>query len=309
MLAGRALAPVEAIRSQVAEISGRALDRRVPDPGGRDEVGRLARTMNDMLARLEKSQAGQRRFVADASHEMRSPLASALTQLQVDRAHPDIADWQLTAAGVEADLERAQRLVGDLLGLSRADEGALANGQTMVDLDEIVRDEAGSQQVNSPVPIDTGAVMPVQLMANAGELRRAVANLVTNATRHGCRGVSITVAQQGDDAILVVADDGPGVPADQRERIFGRFIRLDDARCRDTGGAGLGLAITKEIIEAHGGTINVREGHPGARFEVRLPIRPAGPTGAGRPNRGRQAQPGPAGPTGAGRPNRGRPPK
>src|SRR6202011_1453698 len=122
LLAGRALAPVEAIRRQVAEISSRALDRRVPDPGGRDEIARLARTMNDMLERLERSQASQRRFVANASHELRSPLASALTQLQVDQAHPSLADCPSTAAGVQADLERLQRLVADLLALARADE-------------------------------------------------------------------------------------------------------------------------------------------------------------------------------------------
>jgi signal transduction histidine kinase len=273
LLAGRALAPVEAIRSQVAEISGRALHRRVPDPGGRDEIGRLARTMNDMLQRLEESQAGQRRFVANASHELRSPLASALTQLQVDRAHPESADWQQTADGVEAELERVQHLVDDLLGLARADEGALARGRTAVDLDEIVRDEAARQKVTSPVPIDIRGVTPVQLQANADELGRAVTNLIANARRHARSGVSVTLARRNDEALLVVADDGPGVPADQRDRVFGRFVRLDDARPRDTGGSGLGLAITKEIVEAHGGTITIGDNHPGARLEICVPIR------------------------------------
>jgi signal transduction histidine kinase len=271
-LAGRALAPVEAIRSQVAEISGRDLYRRVPDPGSRDEVGRLARTMNDMLGRLEESQAGQRRFVANASHELRSPLASALTQLQVDRAHPDFARWPKTAAGIEAELERVQRLVVDLLALARADEDVLARGRAAVDLAELVRGEARRQQVTSPVPIDTRGVPPLRVWANADELRRAIANVIANATRHARTRVSVALAPGADDAVLVISDDGPGVPASQRDRIFGRFVRLDDARSRDTGGSGLGLAITKEIIEAHGGTISIADGQPGARFEIRLPL-------------------------------------
>jgi signal transduction histidine kinase len=272
LLAGRALAPVEAIRRQVAEISGRALDRRVPDPGGHDEIARLAQTMNDMLARLERSQASQRRFVADASHELRSPLASALTQLQVELAHPAQADWAATAAGIQAELERLQRMLVDLLALARADEGALARGRTVIDLDEIVHNEVSLQRITSRVPIDTSAVAPVQLQATPDELRRVVGNLIGNAVRHARTRVTVSLARPPGGALLVVADDGPGIPPGQLDRVFGRFVRLDDARSRDTGGTGLGLAIAKEIIEAHGGTITVGDARPGARFEVRLPV-------------------------------------
>ncbi len=275
LLAGRALASVEAIRSQVNEISGRALHRRVPDPGGRDEVARLARTMNDMLERLEESQAGQRRFVANASHELRSPVTSALTQLQVDRAHPERADWNVTADGVEVELQRVQSLVVDLLELARADEGALAGDRTTVELDQLARQEAERNQVMSPVPITVGRLMPFRLQANAPELRRAVANLILNAARHARTGVWLSLDRRGDDAVLTVADDGPGIPVEQRDRVFGRFVRLDDARSRDHGGTGLGLAITKEIIEAHGGAIRIAEGGPGARFEIHFPIGPS----------------------------------
>lgn len=283
LLAGRALAPVEAIRSQVAEISSRALDRRVPDPGGRDEVARLARTMNHMLARLEESQAAQRRFVANASHELRSPLTSALTQIQVDRAHPETADWQETAAGVETELERVQRLVVDLLALARSDEGALTRGRTSIDLRDLVREEADRQSITAPVPIDTASLGSVEIHANGDQIRQVVSNLIINGARHARTQVSIEARREGDQAVLTVSDDGPGIPAGQRQRVFWRFVRLDDARSRDTGGAGLGLAISKEIVEAHGGTIAVGDAQPGARFEIRLPAGPlpAEPTAHG----------------------------
>ncbi|HEX3541495.1 MAG TPA: ATP-binding protein [Acidimicrobiales bacterium] len=268
LLAGRALAPVEAIRSQVAEISGRALHRRVPEPGGHDEVARLARTMNDMLERLEESQASQRRFVANASHELRSPVASALTQLQVDRAHPETADWDATADGVESELYRVQGLVANLLELARADEGALARDRTAVALDEMLRHEIRRHQAVSRVPIDAGNLPPIEIDANATELRRAVANVMVNAVRHARAGVAVSLSDNGDDIVIAVADDGPGIPAADRERVFGRFIRLDDARSRDAGGAGLGLAIAKEIVESHGGWIAVADAQPGARLEL-----------------------------------------
>jgi signal transduction histidine kinase len=271
LLAGRALAPVESIRTQVAEISGHALDKRVPDPGGRDEIARLARTMNQMLERLEHSQASQRRFVSNASHELRSPLASALTQLQVDQAHPNLADWPSTAAGVQADLERLQRLVADLLALARADEGALASIRRPVDLDDVIREEARRQRVTSRVPIDSAKVEPVQVQVNEDEMRRAVANLIGNAVRHAHAQVTVSLMARPGGAVLMVEDDGPGIPVRQRDRVFGRFVRLDGARARDTGGTGLGLAIAKEIIEAHGGKIIIGDAHPGARFEVHLP--------------------------------------
>jgi signal transduction histidine kinase len=271
LLAGRALAPVEAIRNRVADISSRSLDRRVPDPGGRDEIARLAGTMNDMLARLEDSQLRQRRFVADASHELRNPLASALTEVEVDLAHPGTADWPATAARVRTELQRLQNLVSDLLGMARVDAGAGAPRHEPVDLDELVRTESNRLRATSPVPLDTSAVDPVRLLGNRDELGRAVANLIENAARHAHSRVLVSLVDGQDAAELVVADDGPGIPTHQLDLIFEPFARLDDSRSRDDGGTGLGLAIVKEIVTAHRGTIAVDDNRPGARFRVRLP--------------------------------------
>jgi signal transduction histidine kinase len=271
LLAGRALAPVEAMRNRVADISSRSLDRRVPDPGGRDEIARLAGTMNDMLARLEDSQLRQRRFVADASHELRNPLASALTEVEVDLAHPGTADWPATAARVRTQLQRLQSLVADLLGMARVDAGAVAPRHEPVDLDELVRSQSNRLRATSPVPIDTSAVDPVRLLGNRDELGRALANLIENAARHARSHVLVSLVAGRDGAELVVADDGPGIPIHQQDLIFEPFARLDDSRSREDGGTGLGLSIVKDIVTAHGGTISVDDNGPGARFRVRLP--------------------------------------
>jgi signal transduction histidine kinase len=273
LLAGRALEPVEAIRSRVADISSRSLHRRVPDPGGHDEIARLAGTMNDMLTRLEGAQRRQRNFVANASHELRSPLASAMVDLEVDLAHPETADWPVTVARAHAELERLQRLVVDLLSLARADGGDVARRLQSTDLDDVVRIEVNRSRTTSPVAIDSTTVNPVRLLGNPDELGRAIANLVDNATRHARSRVTVRLVADRDLAELVVTDDGPGIPAHHHEEIFEPFARLDDARSRDEGGTGLGLAIVKEIITAHGGTITIEDNSPGARFRVRLPIR------------------------------------
>ena len=288
LLAGRALAPVEDIRRRVADISGRSLDRRVPDPGGRDEIARLAGTMNDMLARLEDSQARQRRFVADASHELRNPLASALTEVEVDLAHPGKADWPASAARVRTELQRLHRLVTDLLGLARVDGGAIARRRLILDLDELVRTESDRLRAVSTVPIDTSAVEPARLLGNPDELGRAVANLIDNAARHARSKVVVSLVVGRDGAELVVADDGPGIPIHQRDVIFEPFARLDDSRSRDDGGTGLGLAIAKEIVTTHGGTISVDDKGSGARFRVRLPLTTRRQTEPPRTDRRRQ---------------------
>jgi signal transduction histidine kinase len=288
LLAGRALAPVEAIRHRVAEISSRALDRRVPDPGGHDEIARLARTMNDMLARLEESQVRQRRFVANASHELRSPLASALTQLEVDLAHPDQANWPVTASQVVTELGRLQRLVSDLLDLARADGGALDRHVEPVDLDDLVRAEAARQQITSGVLIDTSAVTPARVRGNSRELGRAIANVVDNAVRHARSRVTISLAADRKEIELTIDDDGPGIPIDQRDLVFERFARLDASRNRDDGGTGLGLAIVKEIVAAHRGSITVDDGAPGARFHLHFPPEGRVPTEDGFAAEGRR---------------------
>jgi signal transduction histidine kinase len=274
IVSGRALRPVEAMRREVEEIGAEDLHRRVSAPGTEDEIGRLAHTMNAMLGRLEDATERQRRFVADASHELRSPLTGIRAQLEVDLAHPEHADWQATEQEVLDDAIRLQRLVEDLLTLATADASALnASYRESVDLDEIVLTEARRLRSHTPHRIDTSAVSGAQLTANADQLVRAVRNLLDNAARHATSTVTVSLRESDDAAILSVTDDGPGVPPDQRERIFERFTRLDGARTRDRGGTGLGLAITQEVVAVHGGTITIdATAGGGARFTVSLPL-------------------------------------
>ena len=268
---GRALRPVDAIRAEVDEISASRLDRRVPEPATAEEIARLARTMNAMLARLQNAADRQRAFVADASHELRSPLARMRAELEVDLAHPQTADPGGTAASVLAETGTLQRLVDDLLLLARGDAGALEPGRREpVDLDEVVQARVAALRSAGEQRIDVGGVRPAQVAGDADQLQRAVANLLDNAVHHARNRVVVTLDEGPDGVELTVADDGPGVPPAERERIFERFTRLDDARSTRDGGAGLGLAIARDIAERHGGTLTV-DGPPGARFLLRLP--------------------------------------
>jgi signal transduction histidine kinase len=276
LLLGRALRPVEAIRAEVAEISARALDRRVPAPPTADEIGRLARTMNAMLDRLQSASERQRVFVADASHELQSPLAAFRAQLEIALAHPAHADWPATASRLLADSRLLERLVRDLLFLARTDEPGAAppRQRGLLDLDDIVLDEAARLRASTHVRVDTSRVSAAPLRGSRDELTRLTRNLLENAERHARTTVRIQLASSDHAVRLVVADDGPGIPASQREVIFDRFARLGDARDRDHGGAGLGLAIVKSIVDRHGGTVSVADspaGQGGARFVVDLP--------------------------------------
>ena len=276
---GRALRPVEAMRSEVAEIGARDLGRRVPEPRVDDEIGRLATTMNSMLDRLQSSADRQRRFIADASHELQSPLASSLADLEVALAHPEGAHWEDTARDLVADNERMTRLVGDLLYLARADDGPKQPRRTLVDLDDIVLEEVTRLRTPDGVAIDTSHVTPAEVRGDPDHLARVVRNLLENASRYAQSSITVTLTASGSGgeggvggvAALAIADDGPGVPEAARDRIFERFARLDDSRSRDTGGTGLGLAIAREIVESHRGTIELDTTAPGARFVVRLP--------------------------------------
>jgi signal transduction histidine kinase len=282
VVAGRALGPVDAIRRQVEEISERSLDRRVPVPPTADEVGRLAVTMNRMLDRVAASVERQRRFVADASHELQTPLASARTDLEVALRHPEIADWPETASALLAANERMERMVGDLLFLARTD-GAAPRTTTPFDLDDVVLEEAEHLRRQGRVAVDTSRVSAAPVRGRREDVARAVRNLLDNAGRYAATRVTVEARterdlereterdSEGDRIILVVADDGPGIPARDRERVFERFTRLDDARARASGGTGLGLSIAREIIEAHGGTIEIGDAGPGARAVVTLP--------------------------------------
>jgi len=275
IIVGEALDPVEAIRAQVASITDRELDRRVPEPPVDDEIGRLATTMNAMLERLERASVQQRRFVADASHELRSPLTGIRAQLEVDLAHPRTARWRHTEQAVLEETVRMQRLVDDLLLLARSDARMLPRALVPVDIDDLVIDEAARIPLPDDVVLDLGAVSGAQVVGDEELLRRVVRNLLENAVRHTSGNVGVSVFEVDGHGVLRVEDDGPGVPVDERARVFERFARIDEARSRDRGGAGLGLAIVGEIVEHLNGSI-VLDDSPlgGARFEVRFPVPP-----------------------------------
>ncbi|CAN5490997.1 HAMP domain-containing sensor histidine kinase [soil metagenome] len=273
LLVGRTLRPVEAIRAEVAEISGSGLDRRVPAPASDDEIARLARTMNAMLDRVELAAHRQQRFVADASHELRSPLARMRAELEVDLAHPERADLAATHRSVLDEAAGLEHLVDDLLHLARSDAGVVAPRLGPVDLDDIVGASARSLRAGGGVAVDTSAVTAVQVLGERVALARAVANLADNAARHARSTVIFTVAEDGGQAVVTVTDDGPGVPPDEREHVFERFTRLDAARGGATGGTGLGLAIARDVVQRHGGTLAVDPIHEGgARFVLTLPL-------------------------------------
>ncbi|PVD00985.1 sensor histidine kinase [Streptomyces sp. CS014] len=268
----RALRPVEGIRQEMAAITASEdLARRVPEPDSRDEIAALARTTNETLTVLEASVERQRRFVADASHELRSPIASLRTQLEVAEAHPELLDLP----GAVADTVRLQVLAADLLLLARLDAGEKPGGGT-VELGALVREEVSQRtgdRIAVAVEVPEGGAFEVN--GSRGQLSRVIGNLLDNAQRHAEGSVAVSVAADGRGVRVEVRDDGAGVPEEERERIFERFVRLDDARSRDDGGAGLGLAIARDVAARHGGTLTVhRADEGGAAFRLWLP-RPA----------------------------------
>lgn len=270
----RALRPVERIRAQVADISGGALDLRVPVPESDDEIARLAQTMNAMLDRLESAIELQRQFVADASHELQSPLASFRAQLEVSLAHPDSTDWPETARLLAGDSARMEHLVRDLLFLAREDRQDHCQPgapHSPVDLDDIVLDEAARLRSHCAVRIDTAEVSAAPVLGNRGDLARLVRNLVDNAVSHAASVVRLTVSTVDCEVRLAVEDDGPGVAQHERGRLFDRFYRSDGGRGRAEGGTGLGLAIAQAIAEQHDGRITIEDAKAGARFVVVLP--------------------------------------
>ncbi len=271
-LVRRALDPVEAIRTEVEAISGSELGRRVAEPVVKDEIGRLAITMNHMLERLEKSSVRQRSFVADASHELKSPLAGAQSELEVSLTHAESADWPETARMALGELERVRRIVDDLALLAMYDEGEAPKRVRPVDLEELVMEQCSRVRRTSPVTVDSSGVSAARVNGDEEQLGRVIRNLLDNAQRHARTRVRVSLAEQEGSAELRVADDGPGVAVADRTRIFERFVRADDARTRSDGGSGLGLAIVAEIVALHGGSISVVDARPGAEFVVRLPL-------------------------------------
>ncbi|MFF8536440.1 ATP-binding protein [Streptomyces sp. NPDC015532] len=269
---GRALRPVEAIRAEVAAIGDRGLDRRVPAPRSDDEIARLADTMNAMLERLEAAGTRQRQFIADASHELRSPLAVLRTQLEVALTHPDPEVRDTLVAGALQDTERLQALSADLLLLARLDATGQSRPTEPVDLAELARSTVSVRSTDSH-PVTLHAPDDITVPGNALWIGRLLTNLLDNAQRHARHTVTVRLSAdpQTGDAVLDVTNDGaPIAPAD-RQKIFERFARLDDARSRDDGGTGLGLPIALDIAALHGGTITVVDTPDGTTFRTRLP--------------------------------------
>lgn len=270
MIIGRTLRPIAALRRGAEEITDTARSRRLPVPEAHDEVHSLAVTLNDMLARLEKADTRQRALVSDAAHELRSPLASIRLQLEVALGHPHGQDWQETAEGVLEDTMRLARLAEDLLALARLDErGGAPSRREPVELDQLVPQTVERYGEAVTVKIGDGAIV---VAGAALDLGRVLVNLVDNALRHTDAPVAVELRAEGADAVLTVTDDGPGIPEPDRERVFDRFTRLDSARSRDEGGAGLGLAIVRETVHAHGGAVHLEDARPGLRAVVRLPL-------------------------------------
>jgi len=271
---GRALAPVEVIRTTVEGVSAADLSGRVPVPATGDEVARLGVTMNHMLDRLQQAQFRQRRFVSDASHELRSPIATLRQHAEVASEHPRRIPGDALAKTVRTEALRLQRLVDDLLLLARADEHTVALHRQPLDLDDVVLDEVRHLQATTELEIDATGVSAGAVDGDPDALRRVVRNLFDNAIRHAARRMAVALTEQTGTVQLVVEDDGPGVPPEDRHRVFERFVRLDDARARDHGGSGLGLAIVAELVTAHNGTVTIGDATlGGARIEVTLPAR------------------------------------
>lgn len=273
VVVGRSLAPVERMRRQVDRISGDDLANRVDPPPTRDEINRLALTMNAMLDRLEVSRDRQQRFVSDASHELRSPLAGIRQTAEVARAHPGAMPEGELADAVLEESARMQRLVEQMLLLTRADERGGAATAREVDLDDLALSEVERvRRTAGHLIVDGTAIAPSRVWGDRAALAQVARNLVDNAVRHAHARVEVATGAGPEGAWLRVDDDGDGVPDDERERVFERFVRLDEARARDDGGSGLGLAIVREIAAAHGGEATVTVSPlGGARFVVRLP--------------------------------------
>lgn len=276
----RVLRPVEAIRQQVSRTTSDRLDHHVPRSGRGDEIDRLAGTMNDMLDRLQEASGKQRQFVSDASHELRSPITATLATLETTDASEAGQHWDEIRITLVNEQTRLARLVDDLLLLATVDEGAHSPGSDEVDLDELVLTES---QRPHPVTIETRIIDAHRVEGSTRLLQRCLANLVENAARHAKTTVTVTLDTADNGApVIGVEDDGPGIPADRLDSIFERFARLDGARNRREGGAGLGLAIAREIASTHNAElVALNRSTGGARFELRFPpsldLSPEGP--------------------------------
>jgi len=277
-LTGRTLRPVDQMRAEMAEIGETNLGRRLQEPATGDEIDRLARTMNLTLDRLEAAVRKQQRFVADASHELRTPLTRIRSELEVDLARPATADPVATEQSVLSETIALQQLVDDLLRVARIDGESATVVNATVDLDDVVLREVRRLTDNGRVRVDARQVSAAQVQGDGAQLGRALRNVLDNAERHATSTVTVTLAERDEHVRLTVADDGAGIAPDDRERVFDRFARLDQARARDAGGTGLGLAIARDIVARHNGTIALADG-PTTCFVISLPALAAAANG------------------------------
>ena len=269
IVTGRALAPTMRMRGDLDEIVNLAGSKRLTEPGTGDEIDALAVTMNEVLDRLEQESEARRRFVADASHELKSPVANARVLIETADAALSPAEKQLRA-GVLGELDRLQALVDDLLYLARTDE-TTQHRSDIVDLDDVVFDEAERVALRTDKAINAAGVQPAQVVGDRSDVSRAIRNLLENAVRHARTEVVVAIEIDDQWWVVVVGDDGPGIPLPDRDRIFQRFARLDEQRSRGDGGTGLGLSIVATIAARHRGSVQVVDQRGGgARLELRF---------------------------------------
>ncbi|RNI17227.1 sensor histidine kinase [Flexivirga caeni] len=269
-VSGRALTPVDRMRAEVDAIEAGHLDTRVAVPQQDDEIAALAVTLNRMLDRLQSSQTRQQRFVADASHELRSPLATLQAATELAATDP-AEEWPVVAPTVRAELERMNALIADLLLLARIEELPGASAPVGVDLDDVAQAEVGRWRGQETVMVRYAGT-PSRATALQSSVQRIVRNLVDNGIRHAHETVVVTTSARAGVALLTVDDDGPGIAPADRERVFDRFVRLDESRSRGAGGSGLGLAIVRELARSAGGDVEIGESPlGGARFTLSLP--------------------------------------
>ncbi len=267
MTTGRALQPVEGIRSRAAEISGTNLGGRVNVPDSRDEIQDLAVTVNAMLDRIEAHDYSLRQFTADASHELKSPVANL--RALVDTAEISDSRWQALQAQLGNESDRLRNLVDNLLFLASTEAGRPVGTESTIALDELLFSEAELVAATGSVTVDLSGVVPAELRGSRSDLGRLVRNLVDNAVRHAATKISLAIEENAGTVTLIVGDDGLGIATENRERIFERFTRLDEARARGEGGSGLGLAIVRHIADSHGATITVGDSSiGGAEFRA-----------------------------------------
>jgi len=267
---GYVLAPVEAIRRRVDVIAARDLSERVPETGGDDEIARMAKTVNEMLDRLESSSKFQQEFVSNASHELRSPLTTLLAT--VERARSDLANanWSEVTDTIVREGRRLDGLIDDLFWLARNDENQVETIVVDVDLDDLLFEEAQRIRSSGELVVDTSTVTPTRVSGDPALLKRMIRNVVDNAARYAQSELRFDSHYDGSFAVVTVADDGVGIDVESSSRFFDRFVRADSARSRRSGGTGLGLAIVTDIVLRHGGSARFVEVPAGSKVELRV---------------------------------------